>query len=451
MTEGFKIETHHHSHDLVCIPEELASTRLIEFIAFGQKKYPCKIVTMNILHKVISVSNQLIEKLCIPFEGFIEPIIIGNTLQLGPLIGIFTAGFTESLLRPIGDRSFMFANLMAENHQINSYMFVFGTHGIDWESETIQGYFFTENRWIKEIVPFPTVIYNRLPNRKVEQHKSIKRVQNRLEKEFKIPSFNPGFFNKWDLYVKLRNQLSVSEYLPETKKFKSLDNVEELLSKFQFVYIKPENGSLGSKVIQIRYNREEEIYYCRYRDDGKNKLQKFSSLNTLINHVFKRANLQDFIIQQGISLLRYDHQPLDFRVHTNKDSKGIWHVTVIAAKVAGKGSTTTHLNNGGSVKTLEELFDPLRAQIIREKLSTAALKISETLDDQVDGNLGEIGFDLGVDKHDSIWCFEANSKPGRSIFSNPNFQENDKKIKKLLLEYATHLSKQSTKAEVSVK
>lgn len=451
MNEVVKIVTHRQSKDLVCVPEELTSTRNIEFIAFGQKKYPCQLVTMNTLHDVISISEQLKEMLCIPFEGNIEPIIIGDTLQLGPLIGIFTAGFTESLLRPVGDRSFMFANLMAENNHQNSFIFLFGMHGIDWETETIQGYFFTEKRWVKEVVPFPTVIYNRLPNRKIEEHKLIKQVRNRLETEYRIPSFNPGFFNKWDLYIKLKNEASVSHYLPKTQKFSNLDTIEELLSQHQFVYIKPENGSLGSKVIVIRYHREEEIYYCRYREDGVNKLQKFSSLNVLINRVFRKTKLHDFIVQQGISLIRYEHQPVDFRVHTNKDAHGKWHVTVIAAKVAGKGSATTHLNNGGRVKTLEEIFESDKAKRINDKLSKAALSISEVLDKQLDGHIGEIGFDLGVDKNETIWLFEANSKPGRSIFSNPSFREQDKTIKKLFLEYATHLSKQNTKYKVSIK
>jgi len=451
MREAVKIVTHRQSKDLVCIPEELASTRLIEYIAFGQKKYPCQFVTMNTLHNVISISEKLSEMLNIPFEGNIEPLIIGDTLHLGPLVGIFTAGFTESLLRPIGDRSFMFANLMAENSHLNSFIYLFGVHGIDWENETIQGYFFTNKRWIKEVVPFPSVIYNRLPNRKIEQHKSIKRVRDRLEEEYKIPWFNPGFFNKWDLYLKLKNEKSIAHYLPKTKKFINFDTIEELLSAYQFVYVKPENGSLGSKVILIRYHREEEMYYCRYREDEINKLQKFSSIHTLINHVFRRLKLQDFIVQQGIPLIRFEHQPVDFRVHTNKDASGKWQVTVIAAKVAGKGSTTTHINNGGRVKTIEEVFDQDKAKRINDKLSEAALKISDVLDKQLDGYIGEIGFDFGVDKNEDVWLFEANSKPGRSIFSNPNFRENDKHIKKLFLEYATHLTKETTKAEVSMK
>lgn len=451
MNDVVKIVTHRQSKDLVCVPEVLTSTRNIEYIAFGQKKYPCQLVTMNTLHKVISISEQLKEMLCIPFEGNIEPIIIGDTLQLGPLIGIFTAGFTESLLRPIGDRSFMFANLMAENNPQNSFIFIFGMHGIDWETETIQGYFFTEKRWVKEVVPFPTVIYNRLPNRKIEEHKLIKQVRNRLETEYKIPWFNPGFFNKWDLYVKLKNEGLVNTYLPATEKFQNLDTIEHLLSQHQFVYVKPENGSLGSRVIVIRYHREEEIYYCRYREDGVNKLQKFSSLNVLMNRVFRKSKLHDLIVQQGISLVRYEHQPVDFRVHTNKDAHGKWHVTVIAAKVAGKGSTTTHLNNGGRVKTLGEIFESDKAKRIHDKLSVAALRISEVLDKQLEGHIGEIGFDLGIDKNETVWLFEANSKPGRSIFTNPNFREQDKTIKKLFLEYATHLSKQSTKSKVMIR
>ncbi len=29
--------------------------------------------------------------------------------------------------------------------------------------------------------------------------------------------------------------------------------------------------------------------------------------------------------------------------------------------------------------------------------------------------VGELGFDIGIDKSGNIWMFEANAKPGRSI------------------------------------
>jgi len=441
MIETFQLQTHQSGDRLVLVPEGFASTKTVEYISFGSKKLPCQLVSMSAIQNEISISTSLAEQLCIPFGGNISPYIHENTIYLTPLIGIFTAGFTESLLRPIGDRSMLFANLIASNSNHNNFIFVFGTHCIDWESEMIYGYFFTSERWVRYTVPFPTVIYNRLPNRKSEKHQHVKSVKQRLQSEYQIPCFNPGFFNKWDVYLQLTQSSEVRHYLPKTVKFKNFDDIEQFLSDFQYIYMKPENGSLGSRVTLIRYSREEESYYCRYRENGTNRLKKFSTLESLISHVFKGHRLEDFIIQQGISLLRHKQKPLDFRVHANKNGNGIWEVTAIAAKVAGKGSTTTHLNNGGEVKMLDELFEKQMAEDFRNKLSNAALQISKVLDEKIEGHIGEIGFDLGIDQNEKVWLFEANSKPGRSIFSHPELKKIDSHMKHLFLQYATHLAK----------
>lgn len=45
----------------------------------------------------------------------------------------------------------------------------------------------------KEKVPLPNVIYDRLPNRKAENYKPIVRAKRKLEHDYAIPWFNPGF------------------------------------------------------------------------------------------------------------------------------------------------------------------------------------------------------------------------------------------------------------------
>src|SRR5690606_22878676 len=113
---------------------------------------------------------------------------------------------------------------------------------------------------------------------------------------------------------------------------------------------------------------------------------------------------QDYIVQQGIHLIRTDHKAVDFRVHTNKDADGIWKVSVLAAKISGRGSVTTHINNGGVVRTIEEIFpDPEDCQQKKEALEKAALLLSEVIDSTQQGNLGELGFDLGIDKDGKVW------------------------------------------------
>ena len=155
-------------------------------------------------------------------------------------------------------------------------------------------------------------------------------------------------------YVQMNRALP---YLPETYPLQSFSAVETFLSNYRQVYIKPIHGSLGLGIHQILYDKHEDVYYCRYKNEAKeNKLQRFSSLESIVKHIFHDRPLDNLIVQQGIPLIRSEKRPVDFRVHTNKDSNGKWQVTAIAAKIAGAGSVTTHIKSGGVSQNIEELF-----------------------------------------------------------------------------------------------
>src|SRR5690606_14487071 len=117
--------------------------------------------------------------------------------------------------------------------------FVFGANHIDWEKGSIHGYFFHDNGWVTFEVPFPNVIYDRLPNRRTEKHLKIKQVKQKLHDEYLIPWFNPGFFNKWEIHQQLMKHEHVSTYLPETHTNISFSLIEQMLSNYQHVYVKP--------------------------------------------------------------------------------------------------------------------------------------------------------------------------------------------------------------------
>ncbi|WP_371931916.1 YheC/YheD family protein [Mesobacillus subterraneus] len=193
------------------------------------------------------------------------------------------------------------------------------------------------------------------------------------------------------------------------------------------------------------FDKHNGYYYCRYRDqEGINKLTRFESLEKLMKKVFYKRNLSQMIVQQGISLLRSEKRLIDFRVHTNKDEYGQWQVAAIAAKIAGQGSVTTHVNNGGVVKSLDELFeDRTERELCEKNLSEASLLLSSILEKNMEGIIGEIGFDLGIDKSGKVWLFEANSKPGRSIFKHPKLKNFDLLTRKLSLSFGIFLAEKA--------
>ncbi|MEH7333652.1 YheC/YheD family protein [Neobacillus drentensis] len=445
MRKRYLIEIAPNNQLIVFCPPSLIKEKTIKRIAFGSKSMEVDFRPHPDKNDRIVISKEI--QKAIHFPSFSIPLHIfleKEILYIGPLVGIFTAGFTQIPEQPIGERTLFFSKLLSVNKEVGAIAYLFGEQHIDWERGIIEGVFFHDSSWHHFEVPFPNVIYDRLPNRRSEGNPKLIKVKNRLQKECLIPWYNPGFFNKLDIYERLQQDGSVEAYLPESHPLTSFSLVERMLSNYGHVYIKPKNGSLGLGVHQIIFDKSTSEYFCRYQDDqGINRLRKFSSLERLFQSVFGNKSLEKMLVQQGIHLQRHDSRSIDFRVHTNKDDSGTWHVTAIAAKIAGAGSVTTHTRSGGAIKTIEEIFPKDECELFTKKLSNAALLLSKAIDKNISGIIGEIGFDLGIDRNGEVWLFEANSKPGRSIFSHPELKPFDLLTRRLSLAFAVFLTEQS--------
>ncbi|WML38636.1 YheC/YheD family protein [Neobacillus sp. OS1-2] len=445
MRKHYLIEVVQNDQLIVFCPPTVIQDRQIKRIAFGSKSMEVEFLPHPDKDDRIVISRKIQEAIQFPhFKVPLHAFVENEILYIGPLVGIFTAGFTSFPQQPMGERTLFFSKLLSVNKTVGALPFVFGEQHINWEQGTIEGYFFHNEGWQIVEVPLPNVIYDRLPNRKSEGNPKLIKVRDRLQKEYLIPWYNPGFFNKLDIYERLQQDAAVTNYLPETYPFTSFSDIETMLSKYGHVYLKPKNGSLGLGVHQVIYDKHTDDYYCRYQDNqGVNRLRKYSSLERLFQSVFAHQTVETMLVQQGIHLLRNEQRAIDFRVHTNKDDQGKWHVTAIAAKIAGSGSVTTHARSGGDIKTISEIFPAEKCELYTERLSNAALLLSTALDANVEGIIGEIGFDLGIDRNGDVWLFEANSKPGRSIFSHPELKEFDYLTRKLSIAFAVFLTEQS--------
>lgn len=107
--------------------------------------------------------------------------IYGKSIHIGPLVGIFSSGFTGLSNKPLG-RSEFFAKLLSLSKTTGCIPFVFGENVINWDEETIKGYVFDKDDWNIHEFPFPNVIYDRLPNRLTENRDGPKEVKQKFQK-----------------------------------------------------------------------------------------------------------------------------------------------------------------------------------------------------------------------------------------------------------------------------
>ncbi|GAA0133679.1 spore coat associated protein YheD [Paenibacillus sp. YSY-4.3] len=414
-------------------------------LRLGQDRIPATVKPISKPGNHLYLASGVRKGIKIPKSGavYLRSLQDGE-VQLGPLIGILSDGSASSSQNRFGSRTTFIKQLLKQGSK-QSYIFAFTPRDINWEKETVNGHFLNESgRFYRKVVPLPDVVYNRLPSRRAETTSSIGLLRERFIRK-KIPFFNWSFFNKSDIYKLLERDPTVNRYVPESIMNPTPDQIKDLLDRHSLIYYKPNNGSLGHGIYRLSYIPRSG-YYARYRLRGKNALLRFNSFNSMIRTLHARHGrvLRSYVAQQGIRLIEIDGCPIDFRFHMHKNGRNNWVVVGIGAKKAGKGSVTTHLKNGGSLLTPEQALGRAfgsRADEVLRHAKSVAITLAEAIEYHQQHLIGEIGFDIGIDKDEKIWMFEANAKPGRSIFQHPSLKAEGKASVEHILEHCLYLSK----------
>lgn len=381
----------------------------------------------------------------VPKTGNVYVLSTGEgEIQMGPLVGILTDTIQASDPYPFGSRSGFIKQIIRSGAH-KAYIFGFTPSDINWQKETVNGYFLnSQGGWYRKVVPLPDVVYNRLPNRKAETMPYISSVRERFVKR-RIPIFNWSFLNKADVYRLLDNDPEALAHLPESVPNPTAAKIKEMLEKYHFIYYKPGGGSLGIGIYRLTY-QPGRGYYVRYRKGNQNVLQRFPSFQSMMRMLQARhgSRLSQYVAQQGIRLIEIDKCQIDFRFHMHKNGRNQWVPAGIGAKKAGRGSVTTHVKNGGSLMTPEQALSRTfgsQANEILERAKRVAVKLSESIERNYPHRLGELGLDIGIDKSGNVWMFEANAKPGRSIFKHPALKSEGKASVSYIFEHCMYLSR----------
>ena len=425
----------------------ISGTKTIQ-ISLGSKSImaPLRLVKKTGNH--LYMSQAMIQSLKLPRIG--QSLIVSNNakeVRLGPLIGILTTIYpnTTNLFGSITG----YIKQVMQTGSDQSFHVTFSPRDVNWSQETITGYVLhTNGSFIRKTLPIPDVIYNRFPSRSAEKLTSMEGFKEKFVRR-DIPIFNWSFFDKADVYSLLRND-PTNQHVPESVINPSAERLREMLDNHRFIYLKPTAGSLGFGIYRVTFHPVRG-YFVRYRANGKNILRRFSKFEGLLKMLgINRGTLSKYIAQQGIRLIEMDSCPIDFRFHMTKDRNNEWVVSGIGAKKAGKGSVTTHVRAGGQImspqQVLRDVF-PTRADIVLQNAKNTAVRLAQAIERNHPHTLGELGFDLGIDQKEDIWMFEANSKPGRSIFKHPSLKSDEKASLQHLYDHCLYLSRFRSRRE----
>lgn len=352
-------------------------------------------------------------------------------VRFGPLIGIMTTWhmtpYFRSVMRAAASRGMMAVvfrpqNLRGGVRQLDAWGLVNGVVS-------------------RIMVPWPDVVYNRIPNRGGELLGSTRDCKRALERA-KIPAFNRKFFHKWRIHRLLRRDEQALKYLPETQPMVNMQQVWHFLNRYPAAYLKPNGGSKGQGIVRVRRLRGQG-YQISFRRGKHNYQQSYGSWAQAAPIIRRAMYQRSYVIQEEIPLASYHGSPFDVRMTLYKNAKREWVPCGPAAKIAGRGSITTHVANGGRVipltRALRHAFGN-QAEEVRGRIEMAAIDLALAVERVTALELGEIGLDIGVTAQGRVAMFEANSKPGRAVFATAWNREDRWQSLLYLCDYAASLA-----------
>ncbi|WP_458462146.1 YheC/YheD family protein [Paenibacillus sp.] len=295
--------------------------------------------------------------------------------------------------------------------------------------------------------------------------------------------------SKWAKTAVLQRSRNVNEYIPVTRKY-SRQTLERMTELFESIYIKPDRGTYGNGVMRVKTIRmHQPVFYSEdsttdtevpedsndrnlsdeteasavtsravhlttYQLQYGTEEKSFHSLDELEWALNARIQKRDYIIQQGIPLMKHEGLPFDLRVLTQKNLQHNWETTGVLGRVAAPGKIITNIHGGGRLATFEELvlphlhqngFKQLRNELYRLGIHTA-VQLQTSFP-----RLKEIGIDIALDEEGRPWILEVNTLPGIYAFGLLPDKETYRKIKRYAIAYGRLPSKKAKASRPSPK
>ena len=217
----------------------------------------------------------------------------------------------------------------------------------------------------------------------------------------------------------------VSQHVPETVWYNA-QNLKEMLTRYKGIYIKPNTGKQGNRIIRVKKMNE---LTCVLSD---NNFSKKIALPELFKELESIMVKRKYIIQQEIDLATHNGCPFDIRMVMQRPYT-TWELTLTSAKVALKeGAVVTNVSKGAKDYPLNKILqkydqkqDPLA--VMRELINLAH-QISSALGSKYP--LRTIGLDMAIDKTNKVWFIEANTMPQCRRCTRVNDKSSKQKYKK---------------------
>ena len=331
-------------------------------------------------------------------EETVKNDMVQNSFVIGILVSKYNRKLKESLkhLNDLG-------GIYKKGLQVGA----FSLEGINRDKQMIKGFLYDGGIWKPSTFSMPDAIINRISlNHKWESFFS-KTLGSRMVNNFT--------FNKWEMYKWLSINSNLRKHLPITQLVNCNQDIIDFLGKYNEGIIKPISGTYGKGIVKVSKHEENfKVDANRQKKEENSLCLNHEELEVYLNTKFKSGK---YIIQQVINLY-VGKRPIDFRLIMVKVGIGEWRDLGLIAR---KGNKNEIVSNIGLVKrgdlALRNLLSIPRNEAIetRKKMTQVSFDAVKEMERYrgCNGNLGNLGIDLALDRNQNLWIIEINHRNPR--------------------------------------
>jgi hypothetical protein len=367
-------------------------------------------INNNLKPNQIKLSSYLSENLSIPDLPY-DSYFNENHLFLGPVIGFLETPWFNPKQKT--------AKLRFSNYdKIKGLIYIFNSKTINQSTKTISGYYYepTTKSFIKGTFPYPCAIYNRSP---MTQNLYRHFKEHIGEKIFNYPYRND---NKYSFWLNMSKIPYIREHLPFTRRYKGVESLVKMLTKYESIFLKPTSLSRGRGIFHIK--KADKGYIVSSSTGDKVLIESIETLEKRLNSSIMKNSR--YIIQQEIPFT-HSGKKIDFRLYLQKDETKNWKYSGMETKVAKAGSVISNSSNREKVLlgeiALKEIYHLSEDQVKQKTVEITQLctKILNVMENDEEAHLGDVAFDFILDKRCKVWVLEmqpnyaAERKANRTI------------------------------------
>lgn len=355
-----------------------------------------------------------------------------------PLVGVITNNLQIKHLLNQNPHDILLALALASN-QTNLTLYFFSIKDVDLKRKIIKGTYLNQEDgvWRSKSFSYPDIIYRKGASG-IEKDKLREFERELKRRQVKQLNYQLGF-NKWDVYNSLSNYEKLQPHIPKTVKYQTPNDLLNMLTAFDKIYLKACRGGQGKQVMRIIKLPTGGFEYSYF--NNQLYIFKVKNYNALVDKVLSFFSTKNVIVQEAIDLITFENSIIDIRAEVQRNGEGKIVIAGIPVRLGRSNSPiTTHASSFSFERFFTEYMKYTKEEIValKDKLISLLTTIYECIED-VNGPSGEIGIDIGLDKSGRFWFIECNSLSKKISLLNSYDEDTISASFVNLMEYAKYL------------